>query len=166
MIKSNTGYLNTGDLNTGHRNTGDWNTGDRNTGHRNTGDRKTEVFGLPTDTPRSDLVFPGFFYHKTAAVWVPLSSMCEKEKVDCSKTCEVVGGYLKKVNPKEGWRAAWDGASDEDRRKCLDIPNWNNEMFKEISGIDVEAELAAGEYEEMTVADIEAALGKKIKVVK
>jgi hypothetical protein len=92
--------------------------------------------------------------------------MTADEKEEYSSTCKVVDGYLKKVDPKAGWRAAWDDASDEDRRKCFDIPNWDNEMFKEISGIDVEAELAAENVEEMTMDEVCKALGKTVKIIK
>ena len=34
-----------------------------------------------------------------------------------------------------------DKADEEDKRKCFDLPNWDNEIFKAISGIDVEKEL-------------------------
>lgn len=39
------------------------------------------------------------------------------------------------------WRKSWDAAPDSDRRKVYNIPNWNNEIFKDISGIDVDKEL-------------------------
>ncbi len=42
---------------------------------------------------------------------------------------------------QKAWRASWDKASDEDRRKVYALPNWDNEIFKEISGIDVDKEL-------------------------
>jgi len=155
---NNTGYRNTGNCNTGN-----WNTGNWNTGYCNTGNGRVELFGKPTGVKRSDLVFPDFFYHDTAAVWVPLSSMTAAEK-DEFKSCETTEGYLKKVDPKAGWRTAWDKAPEDDRRKCLALPNWDNEMFKEISGVDVEAELC--KPEEMTVADICKALGKNVVIIK
>ena len=48
---------------------------------------------------------------------------------------------MKTIGYKEAWRKSWNKASDEDRRKVLALPNWDNEVFKEISGIDVEKEL-------------------------
>ena len=53
-----------------------------------------------------------------------------------------MGGYLRVYGYQEAWRKSWDQASDEDRREILELPHWNNEVFKEISGIDVEKELA------------------------
>ena len=157
----NTGNSNTGDWNAGNMNTGNWNTGDRNTGYLNTGNGPLRVFDKETN--RDDITWPKFFYHDVAAVWVPLSAMTAEEK-EKNKLCEAVDGYLKVVSPHAGWRSAWDKASDEDRRKCFDIPNWDNEKFKHISGIDVEAELN-GEIE-MTVAEVEKLVGRKVKIVK
>ena len=65
----------------------------------------------------------------------------EKEEYPEYKT---TGGYLKTIDYQEAWKVSWDKADDEDRRKCLDLPNWNNELFLEISGIDVEKELGSG----------------------
>ena len=157
----NTGDMNTGNCNTGNRNTGHWNTGNRNTGCLNTGNGPLRVFDKETN--RDDITWPDFFYHDVAAVWVPLSAMTAEE-IEKNKPCETVEGYLKVVSPHAGWRSAWDKASDEDRRKCFDIPNWDNEKFKHISGIDVEAELN-GEIE-MTVAEVEKLVGRKVKIVK
>ena len=36
---------------------------------------------------------------------------------------------------------SWDKADIEDKKKVLDIPNWNNRKFMEITGINVEQEL-------------------------
>ncbi len=33
-------------------------------------------------------------------------------------------------------------AREREHKKLLKLPNWNNEIFKEISGIDAEAEIA------------------------
>ena len=43
---------------------------------------------------------------------------------------------------KASWRASWDAASDEDRRKVLSLPNWDNAVFLEITGIDAEKEIS------------------------
>jgi hypothetical protein len=48
---------------------------------------------------------------------------------------------LKTLDYREAWRLAWDKASKEEHLKMLELPNWDNEVFKEISGIDAEAEI-------------------------
>ena len=63
----------------------------------------------------------------------------EKEQHPSHKT---TGGFLRKYDYKEAWRNSWNKATAEDRKKTLALPNWNNEKFREISGIDVEKELS------------------------
>ena len=148
----NTGHQNTGDRNTGDRNTGDWNTGDRNTGHRNTGDwntgdRNTGYFN--TVTPEDVLAFnkpckrtdwesatiPDFLYFSPTE-WICDSDMTDQEKVDNPKFY-VAGGYLKKFDYKVAFKKAWDESDAEDRALVEKLPNFDADLFLEISGIDV-----------------------------
>jgi hypothetical protein len=145
----NTGNWNTGDMNTGNRNTGNWNTGNRNTGNWNTGDRNTgdlntteaplRIFNKETSVKRADIQFPDFFYFLLTD-WIYESSMTDKEKT-AYPSYVTTGGYLKSWSYLSAWRESWDKASLEDRKKVLALPNWDNEIFKQISGIDVEKEL-------------------------
>lgn len=136
----NAGNWNAGDWNTGNGNTGNWNTGNWNTGYLNTTTPITYLlFNKPCSIPRGQLEFPDFFYFDLTE-WISESEMTNKEKED-NPSYKTTGRYLREYDYREAWRLSWDKASDEDRRKCFDIPNWDNEVFKEISGIDVEAEL-------------------------
>lgn len=63
-------------------------------------------------------------------------------KEDHKKEIETCGGFLKTLDYKEAWRLAWNKASKEEHLEMLKLPNWDNEVFKEISGIDAEAEIA------------------------
>ena len=62
--------------------------------------------------------------------------MTDQEKVD-HKDFHVTGGYLKTLEYKEAWQKAWDGADTEDREKIFNLPNFDAEVFKELTGIDV-----------------------------
>lgn len=145
----NTGYRNTGDGNTGYRNTGDGNTGDWNTGNWNTGDwnagflnttePKVRIFNKDCDIAREDLEFPDYFYFDTTE-WIPENAMTDEEKKE-HETYKTTGGYLRSYEYQEAWRKSWESAGDEDRRKTLKLPHWDNALFLEISGIDVEKEL-------------------------
>ena len=149
----NSGNLNSGDRNSGNLNSGDWNSGNRNSGNRNSGDWNSgnlnsgycnsdnppiRIFNKNTDV--EDIDFPDFFYFDLA-IFVSYDTATEDERKQHKTDIEVCGGFLKKIQYKEAWRRAWDKATDEDRRKVLQLPNWDNEIFKEISGIDVEFEL-------------------------
>ena len=120
---NNSGDMNTGDNNSGDNNTGDWNIGNWNTGDLNTTKPKLRIFNKETDVKQEDIKFPDFFFFV-------LTEWIDEDR-----------GYLKSYKYKQAWRNSWDKANEEDRKKCFALPNWDNELFKEISGIDVEKEL-------------------------
>jgi len=158
--KWNTGNWNTGDWNAGHRNTGDWNagkwnTGDWNAGKWNAGDWNTGIFNTNSPFMRAfnkdtniiigsaeyDLIqWPDFLFFKLTE-WVKLDDMAEEERKEHPE-CSNTKGYLKVYNYKEAFRNSWNKVDDEDHRKVLKLPNFDNEIFKEISGIDVDKELS------------------------
>ena len=59
----------------------------------------------------------------------------EKKKNPSYKT---TGGYLKTLEYKEAWAVFWRKTSEENRQKFLNLPNFDAEIFREITGIDVE----------------------------
>ena len=148
----NTGTENTGRANTGYRNTGDQNTGDQNTGDWNTGYRNTGYFN--TTTPSTVLVFnkeckvtdwenatkPNFIYFGYLTKFIWSDDMSNKEKEQHPEH-ECLGGYLRKMTYKEAFKHSWDNADDEDRKLVLGLPNFDNKIFEEISGINVYKEL-------------------------
>ena len=147
----NTGDCNTGDYNTGYRNagncnTGNWNTGDCNTGYFNTNEPFVRMFNKDTNIKRDDLSFPSFLYFDLT-VWVSHDTATDEEKKAHKQEIEVCGGFLKELDYKEAFRISWNKASLEEHKKLFDLPNWNNEIFKKISGIDAEAEIAKEESE-------------------
>ena len=133
-------------INTGNRNTGDWNTGNRNTGYFNTNEPFVRMFNKDTNNKREDLSFPSFLYFDLT-VWVSHDTATDEEKKVHKQEIEVCGGFLKKLDYKEAFRISWNRASLEEHKKLLALPNWNNDIFKEISGIDAEAEIAKEESE-------------------
>ena len=171
--KNNTGHLNTGDRNTGDLNTGNRNTGNRNTGDWNTGDWNTGDFN--TTTPETANYFnkpfniedwngtekPNFIYEPSPTTWVDAHDMTDVEKAE-HLLWETAGGYLRTNDMKEEWKKAYEHASDEDKALLLALPNFDADVFLEITGIDVRV----SKPEEMTLAEICAELGRTIKVVK
>ena len=143
--KMNSGDMNSGDRNSGYRNSGKMNSGDMNSGDRNSGylctcTPKYIVFDLPTEVDMSRYEWPLFFF-SDLYVFVEEGRMSESEK-EKNPSYKTVGGYLKTLDYKEAWRMSWSKADIEDKKKVLDIPNWDNGKFMEITGIDVERELA------------------------
>ena len=125
-------------INSGNWNSGNWNSGNLNSGYCNSDNPPIRIFNKNTDV--EDIDFPDFFYFDLA-IFVSYDTATEDERKQHKTDIEVCGGFLKKIQYKEAWRRSWDKATDEDRRKVLQLPNWDNEIFKEISGIDVEFEL-------------------------
>ena len=154
--KRNVGDMNVGDMNVGDMNVGDWNVGDMNVGDWNVGKYHTGYFNTiePTlsmfnkDTGKKkedlDLNLPLFLYFGLT-VWVSHDTATDEEKKAHKQEIEACGGFLKKLDYKEAFRISWDKASLEEHKKLLALPNWDNEIFKEISGIDAEAEIAREE---------------------
>ena len=138
----NTGTENTGRANTGHRNTGHWNTGDQNTGYFNTTTPSTVlVFNKECKvTDWKNATKPNFIYFGYLTKFIWSDDMTDKEKEDHPEH-ECLQGYLRKMSYKEAFKYSWDSADKDDRKLILGLPNFDNEIFKEISGIDVLKEL-------------------------
>jgi hypothetical protein len=147
----NSGNCNSGNRNSGDRNFGDWNSGDWNSGYLNTTKPTARMFNKDTGLTYEEVTeyIPNYFYLDLVE-WVAEEDMTKEEKEENS-TYKTTGGYLRVYGYKEAWRRAWDNATEEDRKKTLELPNWDNEIFKEITGIDVEEEL--NEPEKMVEID-------------
>ena len=142
----NSGNYNSGKRNSGYRNSGDWNSGDWNSGDFNSGFFNTNepfvrMFNKDTKLKKYEIDIP-LFCHFDLTVWVSHDTATEEEKKDHYEEIKTCGGFLKTLDYKEAWRLAWNKASKEEHLEMLKLPNWDNEVFKEISGIDAEAEIA------------------------
>ena len=137
----NSGNWNSGNWNSGNWNSGNWNSGNCNSGFFNTGSPLVRIFNKETNIPLDDIDFPRFLYFDLT-VWISYDTATDEEKEVHKKEIETCGGFTKAIPYKEAFRIAWNKANKEDHKKLLKLPNWNNEIFKEISGIDAEAEIA------------------------
>ena len=148
----NTGNENTGDRNTGNENTGDRNTGDRNTGDWNSTDFSTGCFNTKEEKIRLFNKRSNWTYRDwrcssardlmcdcpyTKTVWINEKYMTDSEKEE-NPTWKRTGGYLKTIEvtdeDKQKW---WDNLDDEDQEEIKSLPNFDKEIFKEITGIEV-----------------------------
>ena len=137
----NSGNWNSGNWNSGDYNSGNWNSGDYNSGYFNSDKPPIRIFNKEAVVSYDDIDFPDFLYFDLI-VWVSHDTATDEEKEAHKQEIETSGGFLKTLGYKEAFRLAWDKASKEEHRQLLELPNWNNEIFKEISGIDAEAEIA------------------------
>ena len=141
----NSGNFNSGDINSGNRNSGNYNSGDYNSGDWNSGFFNSDepcvrMFNKMTTYKRKDIKIP-FWCFFNLTVWVSHDTATEEEKTEHKAEIEICGGFLKKINYKDAWRIAWNKASIEERKELFDLPNWDNQVFKEITGIDAENEI-------------------------
>ena len=137
----NSGSYNSGDYNSGFCNSGDYNSGDYNSGFFNSNEPNVRMFNKPTNLKFDEIKIPVWCYFNLT-VWVSHDTATEEEKEAHKKEIESCGGFLKTLEEKEAWRLTWDKASKEEHKKLFDLPNWDNEVFKKITGIDAEAEIA------------------------
>ena len=137
----NSGNFNSGNWNSGYRNSGNWNSGNWNSGFFNSNEPKIRIFNKETNKKREEIEIPGWCYFDLT-VWVSHDTATEEEKEEHKKEIEVCGGFLKTLEYKEAWRLAWDKASKEEHKMLFNLPNWDNEVFQKITGIDAEAEIA------------------------
>ena len=140
----NSGNWNSGNRNSGNCNTGNWNLGNWNSGYFNTNEPLIRIFNKATKTKRENIKFPKFLYFNLT-LWVSHDTATNEEKIKHKKEIEISGGFLKTLEYKEAFRRAWDKASNDEHKQLLALPNWNNDIFKEISGIDAETEIAKEE---------------------
>ena len=140
--RKNTGNYNTGNYNTGNKNTGDWNSTDFSTGCFNTKEEKIRLFNKRSKwtyrdwkcSSARDLMYD---CPHTKTVWINEKYMTDSEKEENS-TWKRTGGYLKTIEvtdeDKQKW---WDNLDDEDQEEIKSLPNFDKEIFKEITGIEV-----------------------------
>ena len=136
----NSGDWNSGNCNSGDWNSGDWNSGDWNSGYFNSDEPCVRIFNKMTKKKRNEINIP-LWCCFDLTVWVSHDTATDKEKEEHKKEIETCGGYLKTLEYKDAWKLAWDKADKDQHKELLKLPNWDNEVFKEITGIDAEAEI-------------------------
>ena len=98
------------------------------------------MFNKMTNYKGKDIKIPSWCYFDLT-VWVSHDTASEEEKQKHKAEIETCGGFLKTLDYKDDWRLAWNKASIEERKKLFDLPNWDNQVFKKITGIDAENEI-------------------------
>ena len=155
----NSGNWNSGNWNSGNRNSGDWNSGDWNSGNWNSGDWNKTSFSngcFNTVSPKiymfnkpTDWTFEQWFNCRARYLlnqiedcpleYVWFDTMTDEEKA-AHPEAETTGGYLKERTTADNARKWCAGLSADDRNIIFSLPNFDAAIFKEITGIDVDAE--------------------------
>ena len=158
----NSGDCNSGNRNSGNRNSGDWNSGDCNSGDCNSGNRnsgdwnktcfsngcfntespKIFLFNKPSDWTYQDWLNSDARYilmdcPSNVLSWIWEDDMTDEEK-EQHPEYSVTGGFLKHIEKETGRQMWWDGLSDRKKDIVMQLPNFDKDIFKEITGITVE----------------------------
>lgn len=135
----NSGYGNSGHYNSGYLNSGCFNSGNHHSGFFNTDDAFVHAFNKPTKLNFSEFValrgFQVLQKHYKNNQWIPSESMSEEE-VRNRPSCRTTGGYLKTIPFKDACRLMWEELSADDRAAVRALPNFDADIFEEITGID------------------------------
>ena len=147
----NSGHLNSGDFNSGYLNSGDLNSGDRNSGDRNSGDcnsgvfNKTNgsngvfcnkepkicIFNIQTDWTLKEF-YMSEYWTAICSSDFPLTEWKAKENAPENG----VDGELVVNTYEEACRRWWDGMSKANKAIIKRIPNFDIDVFCDITGID------------------------------
>ena len=140
----NTGDWNTGDWNSGNWNTGDWNKTNHSNGCFNTDEPKIYLFNKPSEWTYRDWLKSKARYLLSKIDyrildWICIDNMTDEEKA-AHPEAKTTGGYLKKLDTTKSAVTWWSGLSDDEKAVIKAIPNFDKEIFKEITGVDVDKE--------------------------
>ena len=69
--------------------------------------------------------------------YICLENMTDEEKA-AHPEAEVTGGYLKQIDNSKRRSDWWSSLEEKEKEIIKSIPNFDKEIFKEITGIDVE----------------------------
>lgn len=143
----NSGNRNSGNRNSGDYNSGDWNSGDYNkcsfsNGCFNTITPKIYLFNKPSEWTYQDWLNSDARYllnqiRGDVLEYVWLSDMTDEGKKSHPEA-ETTGGYLKILDDSECAVIWWRGLSDCQKAIITAIPNFDKDIFKEITGIDID----------------------------
>ena len=160
----NSGNRNSGNRNSGNRNSGDWNSGDWNSGDWNSGDcnsgdwnntnfsngcfntvePKIHLFNKPSEWTYRDWLNSDARYLLNqipgdVLEYIWFENMTDEEK-EVHPEAETTGGYLKELDNSECAVIWWRSLDQRKKNVIMAIPNFDKAIFKEITGIDVDAD--------------------------
>lgn len=147
----NSGHRNSGHCNSGHYNSGNDNSGNYNSGHRNSGNHNSGHYnsgyrnvGVFNKTNNSNGIFcnnePKICIFNIQTDWT-LSEFYASKYWDAIMSSdfpltELEENSLKKNTYEEACRRWWSGMSEANKAIIKDIPNFDIDVFCDITGID------------------------------
>lgn len=147
--KGCTGLSNSGDCNSGYRNSGNCNSGDWNKCDYSSGCFNTEIQKMYLFNKLSDWTYEDWLHSKARQIlcgvpmntlaYIQFSDMTKEEKA-AHPQAETTGGYLKETDGSKRVQQWWNELSNDEKSIVKAIPNFDKGIFKEITGIDVDAD--------------------------
>ena len=150
----NSGNWNSGNCNSGNRNSGNWNSGNCNSGDWNntnfsngcfnTVEPKIHLFNKPSEWTYRDWLNSDARYLLNqipgdVLEYIWFENMTDEEK-EVHPEAETTGGYLKELDNSECAVIWWRSLDQRKKNVIMAIPNFDKAIFKEITGIDVDAD--------------------------
>lgn len=136
--------VNTGKGCTGLCNSGDWNKCSFSNGCFNTVEPKIYLFNKPSDLTYRDWLNSDARYLLNQIPGDVLEYVWFEDMTDEKKAAhpeaKTTGGYLKQLDNSECGSIWWRGLNDYEKSIIKAIPNFDKEIFKEITGVDVDME--------------------------
>ena len=147
----NSGNRNSGDWNSGNRNSGDWNSGNWNSGNWNSGNWNsgngirnslcTKTLYMLFNKPCSEKQYREannliWDLDIKPCRWINDCNMTEEEK-EQNPQYKTIGGYLKKIDSKEGWKVVLEKADKETIKRIKKLKNYTPKVFKELTGCKI-----------------------------
>ena len=139
----NSGDWNSGRDNSGSRNSGNWNSGDYNSGNYNSGffctnSPKLRLFNKETDFTMEEFIKTEWYAVLTSGKFnlTKWRAYTDEEKAQDERK-RFIGGELITIPYKEACANWWASLSEKDKAIIKTIPNFDANIFAEITGIDV-----------------------------
>ena len=146
----NSGYYNSGYYNSGYRNSGYRNSGNRNSGYKNSGDYNSGNYsnGFFNSIDDNDVMIfnkrsgmshkqfaKSIYYNALNSIPFILTEWVEYSEKEESERKALDEGYLKTYSYKNACAKWWKKMTDENKKIIMSIPNFDKDVFKEITGI-------------------------------
>ena len=138
----NSGNCNSGNRNSGNRNSGSYNKTNYSNGWFNTKEPKIPMFNKISewtneDAENSEANKILAFLAGSTCEWIYAKDMTDEEKRKHPEY-ETAGGYLKSVDIWKDAVDKWRNLTEKEKAAVMSIPNFDKEIFKDITGIDVD----------------------------
>ena len=134
----NSGDWNSGRGNSGSHNSGDWNSGDWNSGFFCTNSPKLRLFNKETDFTMEEFIKTEWYAVLTSGEFnlTKWRAYTDEEKAQDERK-RLISGELITIPYKEACANWWASLSEKDKAIIKTIPNFDANIFAEITGIDV-----------------------------